>query len=84
MIKYNVIARKDPRDPNAIPKYHPVLKSVQSINEDYIARELAEKSSLSEGDVMSIITNLFKMLPKELAHGRTVRLGSLGTFSLTV
>ncbi len=51
---------------------------------EYIANELAEKSSISKGDVMSIIPNLIDLVPKELAHGRTVNLGNLGTFWLNI
>lgn len=82
MLKYNIIARKDPGDANAEPKFYPILKSVDRIDTAYIARELSEKSSVSEGDVYSIIINLFKLIPKELAHGRVIGLGDLGSLSL--
>jgi predicted histone-like DNA-binding protein len=84
MLKFNVIQRRDPRDQNAIPKFYATLKKVQTVDLEYIANELAEKSSISKGDVMSIITNLIDLVPKELAGGRTVHLGKLGTFWLNI
>ena len=84
MLKFNVIQRRDPRDSSAIPKFYASLKKVQTIDLDYIANELAEKSSISKGDVISIITNLTDLVPKELSNGRTVNLGKLGTFWLNI
>lgn len=84
MLKFHIIKRRDPRDLNAPEKFYASIKKVQSVNLDYIANELAGTSSVSKGDVMSIITNLIDLVPKELANGRTVKLGKLGTFWLNV
>lgn len=84
MLKLNVVQRRDPRNQNATPKFYATLKKVQTLDLDYIANELADKSSISKGDVMSIITNLIDLVPKELANGRTVNLGRLGTFWLNI
>ncbi len=84
MLKYNIIQRRDPRDQSAPPKFYATLKRVQNIDLDYIANELAEKSAITKGDVMSIITNLMDLIPKELSMGRTINLGKLGTFWLNI
>ncbi len=84
MLKFNIVQRKDPRDQNAAPKFYATLNRVQTIDLEYIANELATKSSISKGDVMSIVTNLIDLVPKELSMGRTVNLGKLGTFFLNV
>ena len=84
MLKYNIIQRRDPRDQSAAPKFYASLKRVQTIDMEYIANELAEKSAISKGDVMSIVTNLIDLIPKELSMGRTVNLGKLGTFWLNI
>jgi predicted histone-like DNA-binding protein len=81
MSKYSIIARKDPGDANAEPKFYPILKSVDRIDTAYIGGCL-KNPSVSEGDVYSIIINLFKLIPKELAHGRVIGLGDLGSLSL--
>lgn len=36
MSKYSIIARKDPGDANAEPKFYPILKSVDRIDTAYI------------------------------------------------
>lgn len=84
MLKYNIVKRRDPRDQSAAPKFYASIKRIQSIDLDYIANELAEKSSVTKGDVMSIVTNLIDLIPKELSMGRTVNLGRLGTFWLNI
>lgn len=84
MLKYNIIQRRDPRDQSAAPKFYASLKRIQTIDLEYIANELAEKSAITKGDVMSIITNLIDLIPKELSMGRTVNLGNLGTFWINV
>ena len=84
MLKFHSIKRKNPRDLNAQEKFYASIRKVESIDLDYIANELAEKSSISKGDVMSIITNLIDLVPKELAHGRTVQMGNLGAFMLNI
>ena len=84
MLRFNIIKRKDPRDQSAKPLFYASLKRVQAIDLEYIANELAEKSSISKGDVMSIVTNLIDLVPKELANGRTVILGKLGSFRLSI
>ena len=84
MLKFKVIKRQLPGDQSAKPKFYISIKKVQTVDLDYIANELAEKSSISKGDVMSIITDLTDLVPKELANGRTVNLGKLGTYWLNV
>ena len=83
-MKYNIIQRRDPRDQSAAPKFYASLKRIQTIDLEYIANELAEKSAITKGDVMSIITNLIDLIPKELSMRRTVNLGKLGTFWLNI
>jgi predicted histone-like DNA-binding protein len=84
MLEFNVIQRKDPRDQTAGAKFYATLKKVQTVDLEYIANELAGKSSISKGDVISIMTNLIDLVPKELASGRTINLGKLGTFWLNI
>lgn len=84
MLKFHIIKRRDPRDQSAPEKFYASLKKVQSVDLEYIANELAGISSISKGDVLSIIANLIDLVPKELASGRTVKLGKLGTFWLNI
>lgn len=84
MLKFHVIKRKNPRDLSAPEKFYASLRKVQTVDLDFIANELAEKSSMSKGDVMSIVTNLTDLVPKELARGSTVNLGNFGTFWLNI
>jgi predicted histone-like DNA-binding protein len=84
MLKFKIVARPNPRDRTLPEKYYLSVISQQNVDLDYIARDISEKSSLSEGDVMSVVTSLIKLIPRELSYGRTVSLGDMGTFRLTV
>ena len=57
-VPYKKIARKDPRKTDAIEKFYPQLVTLgQSASLESIAYEMKEKSSLSLGDIKSVLTN---------------------------
>ena len=43
---------------------------------------IAEKSSLTPGDVHNVIRNLMTVMRSQLLNSRTVRLDGLGTFTM--
>ena len=47
---------------------------------DQIAEMIAETSAMSEGDIMSVLKQLEKVISWQLLMGHPVKLGSLGTF----
>jgi len=66
--------------------YFLVPKSLQKkgVNESQLANELSELSSLSSGDVVSVLKLLSKQIVKHIKNGRTVTINSLGTFYLAI
>ena len=56
---YKVITRPtDPRVPNSPKRYYPHLITLgQSVNLKYIAQKMQDRSSLSVGDIKSVIQN---------------------------
>ncbi len=47
-----------------------------------VAKTLAARSTLSEGDVYGVIVELISLIPEKLLDGYTIKLDGLGTFRL--
>lgn len=62
--------------------FHPRTVYVGTVNTEKIAREIAEYSSLSPGDVKNSIDNLIQVLTRHLQASEVVTLDGLGTFRL--
>ena len=81
-INYKVIPRKNPRDPEAAPKYYASINSKGNRDHRYIARQIAERSSLNEMDILSVIEGFLQIVPETLNDGYRVDLGEFGSLSL--
>ena len=82
-MKYRLVKRKNPVDRTAPEKFYatPVLNGKITIKQ--IADDLVLISSISIGDILSVIRNLIDALPKYLLRGYSVQLGELGTFRVS-
>ncbi len=65
-------------------KYYATVATRGSIDLDGLADLISKFSSLSRGDVYSVLLNLLDAVPAQLLDGKTVKLGKLGTLSLNV
>ena len=81
---YKVITRPtDPRVPNSPKRYYPHLITLgQSVNLKYIAQKMQDRSSLSLGDIKSVIQNFVEKMKEQLLEGKTVNIAGLGVFLL--
>ncbi|MDR1155261.1 MAG: HU family DNA-binding protein [Bacteroidales bacterium] len=79
-MKYKLIARVNPQNKAAAPKYYaaPVYAGEKTLKE--LSREIADLSSLSPGDVYNVLVNLVTLLPKHTRDGFKVSLGDFGSF----
>ena len=82
-INYKIIARKNPRDEEAPPKFYGSVNAKGRRNMRYIAKQIASRSSLNEMDVMSVIEGFLQIIPETLTDGYTVDLGDFGAMGLT-
>jgi len=80
---YRLIQRRNPSDPSAPKKHYAVPISNGRITIEQIADDLVLISSISIGDILSVIRNLLDALPKYLLRGYSVQLGDLGTFRVS-
>ena len=74
-IPFKRMGRKDPRKVDGVVKYHPQLVTQgQSVDLDKLAYTMKEKSSLSLGDIQSVLTNLVEAMRTALFDGKSVNI----------
>ena len=61
-----------------------LVKVGKVVNTQTLAEEIAERSSLSPGDVQNVVRNLLSVMRGHLLNSRTVRLEGMGTFTMRV
>ncbi|MGD9993980.1 MAG: HU family DNA-binding protein [Salinivirgaceae bacterium] len=81
-INYKVIARKKPGDPEAQPKYYASLNSKGRRTLRYLAKQIAERSSLNQMDILSTLEGFLQIIPETLTDGYTVDLGDFGSMGV--
>ena len=59
-----------------------LVKIGKTVSTQQLAEMIAEKSSLTPGDVQNVIRNLMSTMRMHLLNSRTVRLNGLGTFTM--
>ncbi|MCD4819471.1 MAG: HU family DNA-binding protein [Candidatus Cloacimonetes bacterium] len=79
-IKFNLVPRGNPGDVNAPKKFYATVKSDGKRNLNYLARRIADISTVSPIDTKAVLEALIMVVPEELADGKNVKLGDFGTF----
>ena len=82
-VPFKKIARKDPRKADAVAKFYPQLVTLgDNATLDDIAYVMKEKSSLTLGDIQSVLTNFVEAMITTLYSGQSVNIKNFGVFSL--
>ncbi|PXX95730.1 DNA-binding protein [Marinifilum breve] len=81
-INFKPVGRKNPRDRQAPAKYYASINAKGKRNIRFIAEEIADRSSLNQMDIMSVIEGFLQIVPKTLLDGYTVDLGEFGNMGL--
>ncbi len=83
-VPFKKMLRKDPRKPQEAGKYYPHIvgagKAAQLSNVIYLIKA---KSSLSQGDIRSVLVNFVEVLRNLLFSGKSVNVENFGVFSLS-
>lgn len=83
-VTFKKILRKSPFDKNGAGKYYPQLITWGKASTlDTIAKQMKEKSSLTLGDIKSVLTNFVEVMRGELYNGHAVNIENFGVFSLS-
>ena len=83
-VPFKKIARKDPRKADAVAKFYPQLVTLgDNATLDDIAYVMKEKSSLTLGDIQSVLTKFVEAMITTLDSGQSVNIKNFGVFSLS-
>ena len=80
---YRLVQKANPLDQEHKQRYATSVNAGK-IDTRMIAKTLAQKSSLTTGDVMNVLENLMEEIPRRLSQGYSVSLWELGTFRLSL
>lgn len=83
-ILYKVVSKKNIIDKTKPAKYYAQVQNTGRMSLDSIEEELEKSSSVTRGDVKSIMANLQDLVCKALRRGNVVQLGGIGTFRVSV
>lgn len=81
---YNRVQRTNPSKPEEPKKWYLILKSIGRMTEKQVAKEIADETTLNPKEAEMAIYQFQKVLTKALLDGKTVQLGELGSFQLTI
>lgn len=81
-INYRVVGRANPLNREAGQKYYASLNAKGRRTMRYIAKQIAERSSLNQMDVLSTIEGFLQIIPETLIDGYIVDLGDFGNMWL--
>jgi predicted histone-like DNA-binding protein len=83
-VNFKVIQKKNPQDLLATPKSYAIAISNGTSDIDRLAKLVGDGSTVRQNDVYAVIIGLVNTITDELSEGRSVRLGKLGMFSISV
>jgi predicted histone-like DNA-binding protein len=83
-VNFKVIQRKNPRDLEAAPKSYAIAINNGTVDIDRLAELVGDGSTVRQNDIYAVIIGLVNVIQGELKEGRSVHLGKLGMFSISV
>ncbi|GHT73579.1 hypothetical protein FACS189456_4140 [Bacteroidia bacterium] len=83
-IKLKKVQRVNPQDMQGDRKWYLVQERSGTVNLAEIAKEIADRSSLTFGDVQNVLRNLLDVLPLYIRLGQTIHLEGFGSFHVAV
>lgn len=83
-VTFKRVQRKNPQDQAAPAKYYPQLVVWgKPATLESLSIQMKEKSSLTLGDIQSVLTNFVSAMRTELYNGHSVSIDGFGVFSLS-
>ncbi|MFA6701735.1 MAG: HU family DNA-binding protein [Dysgonamonadaceae bacterium] len=82
-MKYKLIQKPNPLEPQADRKWYASPVKTGTINNYQLSKQIAGHSSLTRGDVVNVIENIIDEIPKYLMEGYSVNLENFGTMRLS-
>ncbi len=82
MLKYNVIARRNPKTNTS--QYYGQLESPTPVKLSQLTDAISKQSTVTVHDVKAVLSALEEHIITFLYNGNSIRLGDLGSFRLTL
>jgi len=84
MLNLKGIARKNPQDDTAAPKYYAYATTTGMVDFERLAYLVSNQCTVSVADCLAVLRSLEHNMMDELEQGRTVQFGDLGLFHIGV
>lgn len=81
-IQFELYKTPRPKDEEDKVTYHARVVNFQHIDTDYLAKEIQIATSLTEGDVKSVLDSLCHFMGDRLREGESVHLDGIGYFQI--
>lgn len=82
-VLFNRVEKGNPRNSAAPKKWHPVIKTLSRIMEKGVAKEISDETTLNHKEAEMALSQLEKVLIRNLLSSNSVQIGDWGTFYLT-
>jgi len=84
MIGLKAVQRPNPRDLSAPRKFYVSTQSAGEVTLEDMSELISEKCTLTETDVLAVLTALTKEMSTNIMQGKIVRFGNFGSFQLSL
>jgi len=84
MVELKTVQRPNQRDLTAARKFYVSTQSAGEVTLENMSELISEKCTLTETDVLAVLTALTKEMSTHLMQGKIVRFGSFGSFQLSL
>ena len=83
-IQFELYQSPNPKDEEDKELYHARVVNFQHIDTDYLAKEIQQATSLTEGDVKAVLESLSHFMGSRLREGERVHLDGIGYFRVSL
>jgi predicted histone-like DNA-binding protein len=83
-LRIKAVSRKNPQNPTATPLWYANAISTGKVGIDELAEGISLASTMSRADIYGVIVALVDEIVTQLADGKIVVMGKLGTLRMTV
>lgn len=83
-VKFKAVHRRNPMDLTAPEKFYAKAIGDGEVDLDTLAQMISDQNTVTEADCYAVLISLEKNIITEMAQGRIVKLGRLGSFQVSV
>jgi predicted histone-like DNA-binding protein len=84
MIRSKVVSKRNPKEPEAAPRFYASAVHGARVDLNSMAYEVSMRCTMSRADVHGVLVALTEIIPEKLEQGKIVAIDGLGTFCVNV